>query len=221
MGLPARYGRRVSIPLDLWGQRGWAGAEVAGESHFADAIRTLLGKDFKATGTEIVVMAQLIPEPRNDHDRNAVGVWSGGLQLGYLPREEAARYAPALSALTAQGWLPQVSARVWGSEWSEYDDQRVSFRGSIRLDLAEPHMLVPANLPPDGEHRTLPVGNAIQVTGEEKHLDALAPLHRCAGEPALVVGPGGGESYRRGGARLQGAACAGADLGGSASRDRT
>jgi collagen type III alpha len=172
----------MSIPLDLWGQRGWAGTEVAGESHYASSIRGLFGKNFKATGTEIVVTAQLIPEPQNPHDRNAVGVWVGGSQVGHLPREEAARYAPVIAALTAQGWLPQVSARVWGSEWSDYDDRGDSFRGSVRLDLAEPHMLVPANMPPSGNHRMLPTGNAIQVTGEEKHLDALAPLLRPEGE---------------------------------------
>jgi collagen type III alpha len=43
-------------------------------------------------------------------------------------------------------------------------------------------MLVPANMPPDGEYRLIPSGNAIQVTGEDKHLDALAPLLRPEGE---------------------------------------
>lgn len=172
----------MSIPLDLWGQRGWPSVEVAGESHYARSIRGLFGKDFKATGTEITVTAQLIPEPHNKHDRNAVGVWVGGVQVGHLPREEAVRYAPVLSALTAQGWLPQVFARAWGAEWSDYDDRTGSFQGSIRLDLAEPHMLVPANLPPSGDCRLLPTGNSIQVTGEEKYLDALAPFLRPEGE---------------------------------------
>jgi collagen type III alpha len=172
----------VSIPLELWGQRGWAGVDVAGESHFGRSIRGLFGKDFKATGTEIEVTAQLIPEPRNKHDPNAVGIWVGGVQVGYLPGDEAVRYAPVLSTLTAQGWLPQVSARVWGAEWSDYDDRTDSFQGSVRLDLAEPHMLVPANMPPSGDCRILPAGNAIQVTGEEKYLDALAPFLRPEGE---------------------------------------
>jgi collagen type III alpha len=172
----------MSIPLDLWGQRGWASAEVAGESHYGRSIRGLLGEDFKAAGTEIVVTAQLIPELGNKHDRNAVGVWVGGVQVGYLPRDEAVRYAPVLSALTAQGWLPQVSARVWGTEWSDYDDHTGSFHGSVRLDLAEPHMLVPANMPPNGDCRILPSGNAIQVAGEEKYLDALVPFLRSEGE---------------------------------------
>jgi collagen type III alpha len=172
----------MSIPFDLWGQRGWANVEVAGESHYRRSIRGLFGKDFRAAGTEIAVMAQLIPEPGNKHDRNAVGVWVSGVQVGYLPREEAARYAPVLSALMGQGRLPQVSARVWGAEWSDYDDQAGSFHTSVQLDLAEPHMLVPANVPPSGECRLLPTGNAIQVAGEEDHLDALTPFLRPEGE---------------------------------------
>ncbi|SCL26143.1 hypothetical protein GA0070624_3246 [Micromonospora rhizosphaerae] len=172
----------MSIPLDLWGQRGWASVDVAGESHYRRAIRGLFGKDFTASGTEVVLTAHLIPEPRNKHDRNAVGVWVGGAQIGYLPREDAVRYAPVLSALTAQGWLPQVSATVWGSEWSDYDGKPGTFQGSVRLDLAEPHMLVPANMPPSGDCRMLPTGNAIQVTGEEKYLASLAPFLRPEGE---------------------------------------
>jgi hypothetical protein len=35
----------------------------------------------------------LVPEPGNEHDPNAVGVWNRGqtLQAGYIPREVAAR----------------------------------------------------------------------------------------------------------------------------------
>ncbi|MGH3646026.1 MAG: hypothetical protein ACRDTM_02445 [Micromonosporaceae bacterium] len=175
----------MSIVLDLWGQRGWAGAEVAGESHYAEAIRAVLGKSFKPSGSEIVVNAQLLPEPSNRFDLNAVAVWCGPHQVGYLPKEDAARYVAVLSALVANGWTPQVQARVWSADWS-YDDEEFddgdSFRGSVRLDLAEPHMLVPGNMPPSGEHRTLPVGAAIQVTGEEKHLGALMPHLKAEGE---------------------------------------
>ncbi|WP_250028814.1 HIRAN domain-containing protein [Paractinoplanes maris] len=172
----------MAIPLDLWGQRGYPHVDVVGESHYTGAIRQLFDRDFKADGTEIITMATLAVDPSNKHDRNAVGVWAGGNLVGYLPREEAVRYAPVLSQLTAQGWSPQVAARVWGAEWDDYDGRTKQFQGSVRLDLAEPHMLVPANMPPSGEHRLLPSGNAIQVTGEEKHLDALASFLRAEGE---------------------------------------
>ena len=37
----------------------------------------------------------LVPEPENEHDANAVGVWNDGrtLQAGYVPRETAAELA--------------------------------------------------------------------------------------------------------------------------------
>lgn len=171
----------MTIAFDLWGQRGYPHADVAGESHHAQAIRELFGPDFKPHGSEIAESAVLTPEP-GPHDRNAVGVWIRGQLVGYLPREEAAKYSPILTRLTERGWAPQVGARVWGAEWDDFDGRRGSFRGSVRLDLAEPHMIVPANVPPGEPHRLLPSGNAVQVTGEDKHLAELAPYLRPEGE---------------------------------------
>lgn len=172
----------MSTPFDLWGQRGWASIDVVGESHYKESVRTLFGADLKGDGAELETTVRLVPDPKNKFDRNAVGVWAGGRQLGHLPRDEAARYAPVLSALLAQGWAPQVSARVWASQWSSDYLVRGDFSASVRLDLAEPHLLVPANAPPGEPHRMLPVGGAIQVTGEEHHLDTLMPWLRPEGE---------------------------------------
>lgn len=165
-------------PFDLWGQRGWPHQEVVGESTYVKEIRSLFGRDFNPDGTELTVTAQLIPEPHNRYDRNAVSVQIGGHTVGYLPREEAARYAPALSELVGKGWTPQVTARVWGGKGFD----GATFVGSVRLDLAEPHLLAPANEPPGEPYALLPRGNAIQVTGEEAHMAALTPLLSPAGE---------------------------------------
>jgi hypothetical protein len=172
----------MSIAFDLWGQRGYAGVDVVGESHYQASIRKLFGGQLKESGTELQATAELVPEPRNEHDRNAIGVWIGGGQVGHLGREEATHYAPVVSRLVGSGWSPQVTARVWGAEWVDDGERQKVFQGSVRLDLGEPHMLVPANLPPSGEYRLLPVGGSIQVTGEDKHLDALAQWLRPEGE---------------------------------------
>ena len=172
----------MAIPWDLWGQSGRAQAEVVGESHYGAAIRELLGNDFEPDGGEVTVVAELLPEPGNQHDRNAVAVRVGGRPVGYLPREEAARYAPVLSRLAAEGFSPQVPARVWAAERDDHSGRRRAFRGSVRLDLAEPHLIVPVNAPPAGDHRLLPPGHAIPVTGEEHHLEALLPFLRPEGE---------------------------------------
>jgi collagen type III alpha len=155
---------------------------VAGESNYTDAIRKVFSGNFSSEWSEAKAVAQLVPEPKNKYDRNAVQVLIYGAVVGYLPKEDAARYAPVLSKIVAQGWLPQVAARVLGAVVSDYEyDSRgrgrdtTRFAGSVMLDLAEPHMLVPANLPPDAPHVMLPRGGAIQVTGEEAYLANLVP----------------------------------------------
>ncbi|MEU8239990.1 hypothetical protein AB0C07_17225 [Actinoplanes missouriensis] len=168
--------------FQLWGQAGWASAEVVGETHYAKAIRALFGSDFNPQGTDITVPLQLIPDRNNRHDRNAVGVWSDSSLLGHLPRPEAARYVKVLTALTKRGLTPEVNAQIHGREWGEYDGRPAAFVGTIRLDLAEPHMLFPANDPPLAEHRLLPSGSAVQVNGQQQLLDALRPLLRPEGE---------------------------------------
>ncbi|WP_250034337.1 hypothetical protein [Paractinoplanes maris] len=172
----------MAIAFELWGQRGYPHAEVVGESHYGRAIRSLFGKDFKPDGSEVMRPAVLMPESGNPHDPYAVGVWIDGDQVGHLSRTDAARYYPVLIQLLTGGWAPQVTARVWGAEWDDFDGRGAAFRGSVRLDLAEPHLIVPANLPPSESHCLLPSGNAIQVTGEDKHLAELTPFLRPEGE---------------------------------------
>ncbi|SRR6266568_417589 len=175
-------------PFDLWGQRGWAGHEVVGEASYGPAIRRLFGDGFKADGCEIDITAQLLPEPDNRHDPNAVKVVCAGSTVGYLAREEAKLYFPVLSALVAGGYTPQ--ARAYVRAWERDDDYDYRergtgggkrFVGSVSLDLAEPHLLVPANSPPTDTYALLPQGGAIQVTGEEEHMSALIPLLKPEG----------------------------------------
>jgi len=174
--------------FELWGQRGWHNQEVAGESNYFDAIQKVIGP-VDDRGTETVVTAELVPEPTNRHDKNAVQVLIQGLTVGYLPREDAQRYQPVLSKLLAQDYQPHVGARVWGRMATEYDYdrkgqlvERQQFVGSVRLDLAEPHLLTPANLPPYSTYVVLPIGGAIQVTDEDKHMPNLVPLLSAEGE---------------------------------------
>lgn len=166
----------MDVPFELWGQRGWPGVDIVGESHFADAIREVFGPEFREDGGELAASAQLIPEPWNRHDASAVGVWVAGRQVGYLSRDDAARYSPVLSTLVDEGLAPQVGARVWAA--MRYGD-RPGVTGSVRIDLAEPHMVVPANRAPAAAHRMLPVGKATPVTGD---LVALVPWLRPEGE---------------------------------------
>ncbi|MEV5764974.1 HIRAN domain-containing protein [Micromonospora sp. NPDC052213] len=175
--------------FDLWGQRGWCSQEVAGESHYAKNIRALFGRAFDPDGdNELTVPAQLIPEPTNRYDPHAVKVLCSGKQVGHLPKEQAREFSAVLTALIDQGWTPQVQARVWAQEREDWDDpgKRTLF-ASVRIDLAEPHMIVPTNMPPSELHTVLPTGRFIQVTGEEKHMSHLASLISPSGESWVYV----------------------------------
>lgn len=59
--------------------------KVAGTSYRADALQD----DAFAPGRRLA----LVPEPENEHDPHAVGVWDAErrLQAGYVPAEQAAR----------------------------------------------------------------------------------------------------------------------------------
>ncbi|WP_143235358.1 HIRAN domain-containing protein [Paractinoplanes atraurantiacus] len=170
--------------FELWGQRGRAYFEVVGESFYEKQIKALF-KDTKLRadgGTELAIVVELRPDPLNRYDPHAVGVWGTTGQLGSLSRDEAKKYQPVLLQLVKAGYTPVVGARAYGSEYEDYDGRK-KFRGGVWLDLAEPHMLFPLNAPPrDGAHQVLPLGAAIQVTGEDKHLDALIPHLRPEGE---------------------------------------
>jgi len=86
---------------------------VAGESHYQEALREIVGS---ATATEIAVdtEAVLVPEPSNPHDANAVMVQIDGKLVGYLPRDEAVAYGPALAELGQRGRTGLCEARIAG-----------------------------------------------------------------------------------------------------------
>ncbi len=188
MGLFDRHRDQANVlqPFDLWGQRGVASAEVAGESFHEKEILSSFGTVLPG-GSEITRTAKLIPEPDNKYDANAVRVEVDGATVGHLPAGEAARYTGPLSSLIVQGLVPQVAARIWARMKSEFDDgdprhSKAGIFARVSLDLAEPHLLTPLNGPPSRRFALLPLGRAVQVSGEESHMDVLHPYLRPEGE---------------------------------------
>jgi collagen type III alpha len=153
---------------------------VVGESRYYQQIRKVAGRLGGGPSGEAITTAVLRPEPENAYDRNAVQVTIDDLVVGYLPAEEAPNYSPLLIHLAGQGVLVSVPARVW---WDAEGD----FMASVRLDLAPPGLLIPVNAPPAGNVMQLPPGNAIQVVGEDAHLDVLAPIVAGYGQAAALV----------------------------------
>jgi len=181
---------KPATEFELWNRGGWPRVDVLGEKYHEVEIRRLFSSGFATGSAEYEGPAHLLPEPQNRHDPNAIAVHVEGHVIGYLAKELAARYVGVLSALVREGHIPTTSCQIWAYEHQDWQgtDRRgrdifrpvLEARASVVLD--EPHLSVPANLPPSLPHRLLPLGGALQVKGEEEHLDVLAPLVSQHGE---------------------------------------
>lgn len=168
--------------FDVWGDTHWCNQDVVGESHYASAIRALMPPRIPTDGIYLDdLQALLWPEPRNAHDPNAVAVVIRDSIVGYLPRDVAATYTARLQAMMARGLLPATRCRVRGfvqPGWGTPGD----FGATVWVALPPPHHLEPVNNAPQQPYAELPPGPAIQVTGEEDHVDHLRRYARPEGE---------------------------------------
>lgn len=175
------------IPFRLWGDALWCGQEVVGAPEHEAAIRSLLPTPLPGRGADLDTVADLVPEPDNRFDPYAVAVQVAEKVVGYLPQEDARHYQPVLLDLVEQGFQPQAPCRVSASEWEAADwDRRglgiTEFHASVALALAQPHMLVPLNLPPAGSYQALPQGSATVVPMDRDGFEALSGYFRPEGE---------------------------------------
>ncbi len=179
MGILGRRSRNDSlVDFELWGGNGYTGFPIVGESFHMDEIRRTFRAAGGGQGTDTVyTQVELLPNPNNKFDRNAVEVRSAEGVLGFLEKGVAPSYGPILTAIRSMGKRPLTAARIWvGDEYA-----------SVSIDLADPHMLVPINAEPTATHVMLPTGAAIQVTGEELHLAELRAFVRPEGEAWVHV----------------------------------
>ncbi len=196
--------RRSSYPLWAAGN-GWAGQNVVATDFYLDNLLELLGDDFDPAGSETTRTVELTPEPDNEHDPNAVSVRFRDRTIGYLPREDAARYQPPLLELIGLGYLPTVDARISASEsndWDELGNPRRTVHAQIRLRLTGPETMVPSNDPPAAPYTLVPPGSSVQVLRTADHFDVLRCYPATNGAAALLVSlhpvdHGSGRSGRR------------------------
>lgn len=73
--------------------------EVVGESFHQDELWSLCGGTRGGNRIRQGIVGVLVPEPHNEHDRNAIAVHIEGQLVGHLPRDIAARYVSGLNAL--------------------------------------------------------------------------------------------------------------------------
>jgi hypothetical protein len=92
----------VDVSADVWVTMEER-IEVVGESHYQPAIRKACGWK-PGTDTLFDCLAELVPEPTNPHDPNAIMVKIDGRQVGYLSRRDAVEYGAYISqAILQQG----------------------------------------------------------------------------------------------------------------------
>lgn len=138
---------------------------VVGESNYQPALKAAAGgrvvarDDFDAA---VHAEAVLVPEPRNPYDVNAVRVQINGQKVGYLPREDAADYRPALDRLWQDGTLATCPARIMGGGKRPY---------GIFLHLARPERARRANTA-DGIE-VVDCDRTVAVSRSRDHIDVI------------------------------------------------
>lgn len=200
-------------PIPPWSER-LSSQSIVGESFHGAAFKAIAAdyghRSVPEYGIEITeARAAIVRDPENAYDSNAVAVWIDGRHLvGHLPRDVAALYAPRLEGLDRGTYL-HVPARVWIGQSFDWDERSGSeatgIRGSVTVRLPEPDGVAAFNDVPDESYAVLPWGRAVQITGEENHMDVLrtfalgtAPRHvaatlhvieepRRTGDPARVI----------------------------------
>jgi hypothetical protein len=90
--------------------------QVVGESFRQEALWKVGGRSGSAG---VHVVATLVPEPSNEHDQNAVGVWISEMLVGYLARDDAARFSPILQSWALQGVIVDLRASIAGATGGE------------------------------------------------------------------------------------------------------
>ncbi len=100
-------------------RRGRTRIDCVGEANYQDALSELAGGK-QPESQYIETNAEIRREPGNLYDANAIQVAVAGQVVAYLPREEAAFYAPVMDARGLAA-LP-CPAEVRGG-WSENGDE--------------------------------------------------------------------------------------------------
>jgi hypothetical protein len=99
------------MPLSLI--EGYETLEVVGELRYQEVLwRNVGGRVSPDAHVRMDIHAVLIPETGNPYDDNAVSVWIGGLKVGYLSRDNAARYRPGIIELQCEHGQPVALAGV-------------------------------------------------------------------------------------------------------------
>lgn len=107
--------------------------DVVGESHYQDSLE--YAARHRSEGAQyIACVAELVPDPNNEFDRNAVRIEIAGRPVGHLSRDQAQVWQPFLLPIASAGRRIFTRATIAGG-W----DRGPADSGSwgVRLDMAK------------------------------------------------------------------------------------
>lgn len=146
--------------MDLWGQ---VGAYVALD------VPTDTGAVKKLVGPAGGARADLRSDTQLHVDGSRIRADIDGVTIGWVPMEMTDGYLPVLKSLHDTGHVAQVKARVqvFDTGGAPDGDEEVSTFDpyvSAYISLAEPHLLLPLNAPPEASFVELPEGRKQKVS---------------------------------------------------------
>jgi hypothetical protein len=142
--------------------------EVVGESNHQPALERAAGGRTPDGCKRRLVTAELVREPLNKHDANAVRVDVGAETVGYVPREIAPQLHQVVETLWTSDRLATCRASLTGGCDRGWRD-----KGTIGIVL---DMASPATFFDPGTMPALPDGQRVSVTNEEHYQNTLEQL---------------------------------------------
>ena len=107
--------------------------DVVGESHYQSTIRDACNWKPDAD-TLFHCMAELVPEPTNSYDRNAIKVTIDGDCVGYLSRQDASTLGPVVRKAVKQQGNGMCRAVIAGRANSDTDNLGVFLHLDAEID---------------------------------------------------------------------------------------
>ncbi|QXQ11480.1 hypothetical protein [Paeniglutamicibacter sp. Y32M11] len=171
----------------------WANVDLVGEYYRQSTIIRMIGGRPKAGDSKQVdVRVHLVPEPDNPYSPNgdAISARIDGDVVGYLSSDDAQKWHKEIHRIAMSGAVAVTNGNVLAynrTKWDKNGRTRLELEVNIRVALPDPGFLVPLNAQTLDGIAILPWGNALQVTGEDKHLQHLFEYVPPGGQCLVVL----------------------------------
>lgn len=175
----------TNVALEPWG-RCHDMIGVVGENYRKGVFSQIMGREpgfHTEQGATISDPATLVFDGENPFSKShlAIAVYIRGAHVGYIPEDFTRVWGVSLRDLATRGYDLQVRARTWAVNDTYGENARVM------VYMPDADAIFPGNQLPDAPYALIPVGKKRQVSGEENHMDVLAPSVISGGTNHVAV----------------------------------